>query len=80
MGTLNEEDHYKRVIKMSSNDLVKYMTQQVVSYIDQPKEERQQQRAVKKAKKQPFLFRWFGIIPMSVTMFMKKKKRESSDS
>lgn len=65
---------------MSSNDLVKYMTQQVVSYIDKPKEERQQQRAVRKAKKQPFSFRWFGIIPMSVSMFMNKRKRGSSDN
>ncbi|KMM37854.1 YqzE family protein [Guptibacillus hwajinpoensis] len=57
---------------MSSNDLVKYMTQQVVSYIDQPKEERQNQRAERKASKQPFLFRWFGIIPMAISMFVKK--------
>ncbi|WP_377888531.1 YqzE family protein [Alkalihalobacillus sp. R86527] len=59
---------------MSSNDLVKFMTQQVVSYMDQPKEERVNNRAERKATKQPFLFRWFGVIPMAISMFLRKKK------
>ncbi|WP_270179252.1 YqzE family protein [Alkalihalobacillus sp. CinArs1] len=59
---------------MSSNDLVKFMTQQVVSYIDQPKEERVNQREKRKAAKQPFLFRWFGVIPLAIGMFIRRKK------
>lgn len=50
------------------------MTQQVVSYMDQPKEERVNQRAQRKATKQPFLFRWFGIVPMAIGMFIRRKK------
>ncbi|WP_080845145.1 YqzE family protein [Cytobacillus gottheilii] len=48
---------------MKSNDYVKFMTETFVKYMDQPKDERKKYRQQKKIEKEPFLFRWFGVIP-----------------
>ncbi|MFE8702496.1 YqzE family protein [Cytobacillus sp. FJAT-54145] len=59
-------------MSLNTNDYVKYITQTVVKYIDQPKDERKKIRQERKSSKESFLFRWFGIIPY---MFMNKKKK-----
>jgi hypothetical protein len=51
---------------MSSNDIVKYLTQEFVRYIDTPKENR------KKKQKESWASRWFGMIPMSFKVFLGK--------
>lgn len=51
---------------MSSNDIVKYLTQEFVKFIDTPKMER------KKRKKEQWSSRWFGMIPMAIRMFLRK--------
>ncbi|WP_251551360.1 YqzE family protein [Neobacillus muris] len=48
---------------MKSNDYVKYMTQTLVKYADQPKEERKRLRLEKKQAKASLWYRWFGIMP-----------------
>lgn len=50
----------------SSNDLIKYVTQEVVRYIDTPKQHR------KEKVKENFSSRWFGMIPFSIKMLFKK--------
>lgn len=59
---------------MSANDYVKFVTEQIVKYIDTPKEVRVQRKAERKNAKTPFLTKWFGILPMSLSMLMKKKR------
>lgn len=59
---------------MKTNDYVKYITQTVVQYIDQPKEERQRIKQAKKEAEATFLFRWFGILPFLLMSNFKKKK------
>lgn len=59
---------------MKSNDYVKYITETVVKYIDQPKEERKRHRLEKKDLKEPFLYRWFGLIPFILYQNIKKRK------
>jgi hypothetical protein len=59
---------------MSTNDYVKFVTQQFVSYMDQPKEERKQKRKQRKQEKPPFLYHWFGIIPFSLGLLFRRKK------
>ncbi|MBT2754755.1 YqzE family protein [Mesobacillus foraminis] len=59
---------------MKTNDYVKYLTQTVVKYADQPKEERLKNKQERKAEKSSFLFRWFGILPF-VLMSMINRKR-----
>ncbi|MED3571657.1 YqzE family protein [Cytobacillus praedii] len=59
---------------MKSNDYVKYITQTVVKYIDQPKDERKKSRLEKKNAKEPFLLKWFGIIPYAIYDLFNRKK------
>ncbi|MCA1031712.1 YqzE family protein [Bacillus timonensis] len=59
---------------MSTNDYVKFVTQQIVSYIDKPKEVRKQTRQKRKQEKSPMLDRWFGVIPFAFMLWYKKKK------
>jgi hypothetical protein len=59
---------------MSTNDYVKFVTQQFVRYIDQPKEERIQQRRKRKEERDSFIHRWFGVIPFAIMMWYRKKK------
>lgn len=61
-------------VDMKTNDYVKYITQTVVKYIDQPKEERKRIKQEKKEAEATFLFRWFGILPFMLMSSIKKKK------
>ncbi|MBT2687071.1 YqzE family protein [Bacillus sp. ISL-47] len=61
---------------MKSNEYVKYITQTVVKYIDQPKDERKKHRMEKKDMKEPFLFRWFGVLPYIFYLALNKKKHK----
>ncbi|MEW9672803.1 YqzE family protein [Ammoniphilus sp. 3BR4] len=53
---------------MKSNDMVKYLTQEFVKYIDTPKTER------KKRPKERWSSRWFGMIPMAIRMFIQRMR------
>lgn len=57
------------------NDYVKYITQTVVKYIDQPKEERKKMRKEKKETREAFAFRWFGILPYVIMMNRENRKK-----
>lgn len=56
------------------NDYVKYITQTIVKYIDQPKEERKKLKQERKETKEDFTYRWFGILPYLI--MMNKGKRD----
>lgn len=59
---------------MKTNDYVKYLTETVVKYADQPKEERVKLKVERKLEKSPFLFRWFGILPYAFLLLIKRRK------
>ncbi|WP_280768416.1 YqzE family protein [Salipaludibacillus daqingensis] len=61
---------------MKTNDYVKYMTEQFVSYVDQPKERRQERKEQKKNDKPPMSYRLFGMIPSSLHIYWKNKRHE----
>lgn len=46
----------------SSNDLIKYVTEEVVRYLDTPKQHRQRKM------KGPITYQWFGFMPLAITM------------
>jgi hypothetical protein len=50
------------------------MTQQLVRYMDTPKEERKAIKTMRKTEKSPFASRWFGILPFAFMFFLKKRK------
>ncbi|WP_054958004.1 YqzE family protein [Paenibacillus dakarensis] len=62
----------------SSDDLIKYITERLLHYMDTPKEVRKQQ-----VKKEPWSVRWFGMIPFSVSLWREEigtKKRKGKKS
>nr|WP_222619024.1 MULTISPECIES: YqzE family protein [Ornithinibacillus] len=50
------------------------MTQQVVSYIDLPKEERRKKRLEQKAQRTQVTIgnKWFGVLPVAIKSMFKK--------
>ncbi|MCH1624910.1 YqzE family protein [Ferdinandcohnia quinoae] len=60
---------------MKTNDYVKYVTQQFVSYIDKPKEIRKQTRKQRKDEQAPFSNRWFGILPIALMLLIKRSRK-----
>jgi hypothetical protein len=60
---------------MKTNDYVKYLTQTVVKYIDQPKEERVKMKLARKGEREPFVSKWFGVIPYLFYFSMKRKRK-----
>ena len=61
---------------MSLNDYVKFLTQQAVMRMDQPKEERRSRKQAKKIARQPFTTQAFGMIPLGLSLFWKKRKKK----
>ncbi|GGI46339.1 hypothetical protein GCM10008018_16600 [Paenibacillus marchantiophytorum] len=57
-----------------SDELVKYITQQVVTYIDTPKNVRQQAKAINKEQREDWQTRWFGMLPLAARMMLKQAK------
>lgn len=49
-----------------SDEYVKFVTQQFITYMETPREERKQTR---KARREPWLTRWFGWGPMSIMLW-----------
>ncbi|MDK8182567.1 YqzE family protein [Paenibacillus sp. UMB4589-SE434] len=51
------------------DDLIKYIIQRVVTYIDEPKEQRSERRLERKhQQRELWLVRWFGLLPFSMKM------------
>lgn len=61
---------------MSVNDYVKFMTQEIVQYMDKPKDDRKKQRQQKKQERQPFAVRWFGVLPYALIMMKSRQKNK----
>ncbi|WP_226680033.1 YqzE family protein [Sutcliffiella horikoshii] len=59
---------------MKTNDYVKYVTQQLVTYMDQPKEVKREQRQQRKQERSPIAYQLFGVIPFAIMMIFKKNK------
>ncbi len=48
----------------SSNDLIKYFTEEFVRYIDTPRQNRPRKI------KEPIAYQWFGFMPLAVKMIL----------
>ncbi|WP_096201234.1 YqzE family protein [Bacillus sp. FJAT-45350] len=59
---------------MSLNDLVKFITQQFVTYVNKPTDERKAMRLEKKESRPPAHFRMFGMIPLAISIALRKRK------
>lgn len=53
-------------------DLLKYVTERTIHYINTPREERKSQR---NAVKGTWKHTWFGMLPLAFQMWMGKKRK-----
>ncbi|HEU5140501.1 MAG TPA: YqzE family protein [Bacillales bacterium] len=60
---------------MSSNDLVRFITEQMVTHFNQPRTERKEVRKQRKTVRPPFTNRWFGVIPFAMLFFLRNLLR-----
>ncbi|WP_424474876.1 YqzE family protein [Oceanobacillus kimchii] len=58
---------------MNGNDYLRYMTEQVITYIDLPKEEKQKRRNTHQKKQSLYQSRWFGVLPFTFKFWYKKR-------
>ncbi|WP_342774158.1 YqzE family protein [Aquibacillus sediminis] len=61
-------------MKLSGNDYVKFMTQEIVRYMDTPQEERKKKKQEKQMEQHQLTSRWFGILPFAFKLLVKKNK------
>ncbi|MCF6094204.1 YqzE family protein [Microaerobacter geothermalis] len=54
---------------MSSNDLVKYLTVEMVRFLEKPRKENKREEV---KIRENWSSRWFGLIPFSLKMWMKR--------
>ncbi|WP_085523380.1 YqzE family protein [Tuberibacillus sp. Marseille-P3662] len=65
---------------MKSNDYVKYLTEQFVQYVEQPKEQRKSSRRERKQNNTPMIGnRWFGMLPVAFNHYIRHAKQKSPD-
>ncbi|MFD0695898.1 YqzE family protein [Paenibacillus sp. GCM10027628] len=57
-----------------SDELVKYITQQVITYIETPKDVRKQTKANMKEQRESWQTRWFGMLPLATRMLIEQVK------
>ena len=64
---------------MKSNDYVRFLTKTFVEHFETPKDERIKRKLEKKQQKEPFAYKWFGVLPYSVKEGVKMMKKKKSD-
>ena len=60
---------------VKGQEFVKYVTEKVVHYIDTPSDQRREKRALRKQSSEPWQTRWFGMIPMALSMLVEQGKQ-----
>lgn len=61
---------------MKTNEYVKYVTQQIVTYVDTPSEQKKQNKLEKKDNRLPLMYRMFGLLPVALSVSVKKNKQK----
>ncbi|MCH5583921.1 YqzE family protein [Shimazuella sp. AN120528] len=57
---------------MSFKDWITYVIEKMVWFMETPKKDR---KAMKYASREPWAYRWFGMIPMSMKIAAKKVRK-----
>ncbi|MEF2965412.1 YqzE family protein [Paenibacillus sp. M1] len=65
---------------IKGDELVKYITERVVDYVETPREARRE----RSKGKEPWSSRWFGLIPISLSLWVgkipRRREREKQTS
>ncbi len=59
----------------SGDELVKYITERVVTFMETPKEERKRNTK----PKEPWAEKWFGMIPLGLSLMKREPRRKHKD-
>ena len=59
---------------MSTNNYLKFITEEIVKYMNSSREERKERRETDKQEESVVLNRWFGILPFSFKLFFKGRR------
>jgi hypothetical protein len=51
-------------------ELVKYVTERLLYYIETPRELRKQAKASQREARLQWQYRWFGMLPLAIRMWM----------
>ncbi|RIX59389.1 YqzE family protein [Paenibacillus nanensis] len=62
--------------KIKGDELVKFMTERFVEYLETPAESRKNARTSAKASREPWLTRWFGWGPASLMIWWRGRGRD----
>lgn len=65
------------MIRLSSSDYVKFVTEQFVKFVDTSKEERIDKKRKKKSEQDPVLTRMFGVLPLALMLIVNNKRKEN---
>ncbi|MDF2658186.1 MAG: YqzE-like protein [Paenibacillus sp.] len=65
-------------IASKTEDYIKYLTERVVAYMDTPPEVRKEQRILHKSTRMPWHVRWFGMIPLSIAIWWKRRRERKA--
>jgi hypothetical protein len=57
---------------VKGDELVKFITEQVVTYIETPKEVRRQAKEISKEYKESWKVHWFGMLPFAISMMVRQ--------
>lgn len=57
---------------MAKDDIVTILTEKLVNYVETPKAQRKEVRRAKQEVKEPWSIRWFGMIPLSLSIWWRK--------
>lgn len=61
---------------MSFQELIKFLTQRLVQYIDTPASERQKRKEVRRLERGEWHVHWFGLLPTALYMLVLRPMRE----
>ena len=59
---------------MSTNNYLKFITEEIVKYMNSPREERKERREADRQEGPVVASRWFGILPFSFKLFLKGRR------
>ncbi|MDQ0337678.1 hypothetical protein J2S00_000448 [Caldalkalibacillus uzonensis] len=56
---------------MSSQELIKFLTQTLVKYMDTPSDERKKRKHMRKVQRGEWHVHWFGMVPAALNMLLR---------